>query len=86
MESRGAYKFKIKTPKHSPPQVSIPKKPNPIATPNPKVDFVDSSTQFDDTKVHLESHLEYIFSFDQSISSIDLYLFLIPNSQMQQLH
>ena len=86
MESRGTHQFKIKNPKNYLLQVSISKKPKPITTPNLEVDFVCSFTQFYDTGVHLESHLEHASNPDQPINSIDLIPFLISNSKVQQVH
>lgn len=86
MESRGAHQFKRKTPKNSPPQVPIPNKPKPIVTPNHEVDFIYSSTQFENTKVHLESHLECTYGIYQLIIYIDIFPNLVPNFQIQQVH
>ena len=71
---------------NSPPYFSIPKKPKPIVTPSPEVDFVDSSTQFENSKVNLESQLEYLFDPNQPITYIYIVPYLVPNSQIQQVH
>ena len=40
--------------------MSIPKKPKSVVTPNPEVDFIDSSTQFKDTEVNPKFQLEHV--------------------------
>ena len=71
MDGMGTYQFKVKTPNNSPPQISHAKKCKPIVIPIAKMDFVDSSTQFEDNEVNIESELKYTSSLDQPISSID---------------